>query len=104
MVKFGGKGFHGHHVHEAVIEAYKRGEVTFSGVTMHFVTAKYDDPAAVFFKRRVPIYPDDTADTLQARVNAMEHKWQAIITDRVVNGKIYWNGRDASSIVGADIE
>ena len=104
MVKFGGKNFYGHKVHEAVIAAYKRGEVTFSGISMHFVTPEYDNPKTVFFKRRVPILPDDTADTLAKRVNEMEHKWQAIITDRVVNGVIHWDGVNVDSIVGADIE
>ncbi len=104
LVRFGGKGFHGHHVHEAVVEAYRRGEVTHSGVTMHFATPKYDDPFGIFFQRKVKILPDDTADTLGRRVNSLEHLWQALITDRVVQGQISWDGEDPRSIVGMDIE
>ncbi len=103
LIKFGGKGMYGHHVHEAVITAFKRGEITSTGVTMHFVTKKYDDPTATFFKYPVPILQNDTPETLQKRVNGVEHHWQAIITDKVVNGEIRWDGENASSIVGADI-
>lgn len=100
---FGGTGFYGHHVHEAVLEAYKRGEVTHTGVSMHFVTPIYDN-GAVFFRRKVAILPDDTPDTLAKRVNEMEHKWQSITTNKVVNGKISWDGKDPETLVGADLE
>jgi folate-dependent phosphoribosylglycinamide formyltransferase PurN len=83
--------------------AYQRGEVTHSGITMHFATERYDDPNAVFFRRIVPIQPDDTPVTLQARVNRLEHTWQAIITDLVVHGDISWDGTPGS-IRGADLE
>jgi folate-dependent phosphoribosylglycinamide formyltransferase PurN len=104
LVRFGGRGFHGHHVHEAVMEAYRRGGVTHSGVTMHFATPKYDDPSGIFFQRKVAILPEDTAETLGRRVNSLEHRWQAVITDRVVQGQISWDGEDPRSIVGMDIE
>ncbi|MDB5204896.1 MAG: phosphoribosylglycinamide formyltransferase, phosphoribosylglycinamide formyltransferase 1 [Candidatus Taylorbacteria bacterium] len=102
--QFGGTGFYGHHIHEAVIDAYKKGELTYTGVTMHFVTDTYDDPNAIFFRRKVEILPDDTAETLFARVNALEHKWQPIITNRIVNGEISWDGKNPESMRGADIE
>ena len=38
LPRFGGKGMHGHHVHEAVLKAFRKGEVTHSEVTMHFAT------------------------------------------------------------------
>lgn len=101
---FGGKGFHGHHVHEAVIGAYNRGEVTHSGVTMHFATREYDSSAGIFFRRRVEILPGDTPDTLAKRVNEMEHKWQAIITNLVVKGNVRWDGEDPNSLVKAWVE
>ena len=87
LPKFGGPGMYGHHVHEAVMEAYKKGEVTHSAVTMHFVTPVYDE-GPVFFRHEVEIMPDDTPETLAKRVNEAEHKWQPIITNKVVNGEI----------------
>jgi len=45
---FGGPGMYGHHVHEAVMQAYHVGKLTESRVSMHFVTEKYDE-GPVFF-------------------------------------------------------
>ncbi len=102
LPRFGGKGMHGEHVHQAVIEAYKRGEVTHSAINMHFVTEEYDK-GPTFFSLPIEILPDDTAETLFKRANAMEHKWQPIMTSKVVNGEIGWDGKDPSSLFGADI-
>jgi folate-dependent phosphoribosylglycinamide formyltransferase PurN len=97
LPRFGGKGMYGHHVHEAVIEASKRGEVTHSAVTMHFVTPIYDE-GPVFFRFLVPIETADSAETLAERVNAAEHEWQPKITDLVVNGEISWDGKNRSTL------
>lgn len=97
LPRFGGAGMYGHHVHEAVLTAFHRGEVTHSAVSMHFVTEKYDE-GPLFFSHPVPILPDDTPETLGARVNAAEHEFQPIVTDLVVRGKISWDGTNASSL------
>ncbi len=97
LPRFGGTGMYGHHVHEAVMEAYKRGEVTHSAVTMHFVTEEYDR-GPIFFQRRVPILESDTPETLAKRVNAAEHEFQPLLTDAVVNGRIAWDGINSSSL------
>ncbi|MEP7217849.1 MAG: phosphoribosylglycinamide formyltransferase, partial [Bacteroidota bacterium] len=68
LPKFGGRGMYGRHVHEAVLAA---GE-TESGVTVHLVDREYDTGPAVA-QARVPVLPDDTPETLAARVLAMEH-------------------------------
>jgi phosphoribosylglycinamide formyltransferase-1 len=100
LPRFGGKGMYGRHVHEATMDAYHLGEVTHSAVTMHFVTEKYDDGPTVL-QVLVEILPTDTAETLGARVNAQEHIWQWKITDMIVNGEIYWDGKNPDSVVGA---
>ncbi len=64
---FGGKGFHGMHVHEAVIE---RG-CTVSGCTVHLVDDEYDH-GRILLQRAVPVLPDDTPESLAARVFAAE--------------------------------
>jgi folate-dependent phosphoribosylglycinamide formyltransferase PurN len=95
---FGGNGLYGHRVHEAVIEAYKRGGITNSAISMHFVTEQYDE-GPVFFSHEVKILPNDTPDTLATRVNEAEHKWQPIITNKIVHRKIGWDGKDPKSLV-----
>jgi phosphoribosylglycinamide formyltransferase 1 len=99
LPRFGGVGMYGHHVHEAVMETYKRGEIKNSAVSMHFVTEKYDE-GPLFFSQSVPILPDDTAETLAKRVNEAEHKWQPIITQKVLSGQISWDGKNPSSLRG----
>lgn len=68
LPKFGGKGMYGHFVHEAVIAA---GE-TESGCSVHFVTKEYDE-GATFMQAKCPVLPDDTAESLAARVLTLEH-------------------------------
>ena len=64
---FGGKGFHGMHVHRAVIE---RG-CTLSGCTVHFVDDEYDH-GRILLQKAVPVLCDDTPDSLAVRVFAAE--------------------------------
>jgi phosphoribosylglycinamide formyltransferase-1 len=89
---FGGKGMYGHHVHEAVVAAFRRGEVTHSAVTMHFVTPAYDRGPKIFVYP-VPMDHRDDAESLGVRVNQFEHEWQAPITHMVLTEQISWTGR-----------
>ena len=67
LPKFGGKGMYGRSVHAAVIAA---GE-TLSGASVHVVDEVYDH-GPVISQKTVPVRPDDTAETLAARVVAIE--------------------------------
>ncbi len=60
---FGGKGYYGHHVHEAVLEAGKKE----SGCTVHLADLHYDR-GPILLQKRVPVLPGDTPDTLAERV------------------------------------
>lgn len=64
---FCGKGMHGHHVHEAVLD---RG-AKISGCTVHFVDDEYDH-GPIILQRVVSVEDDDTADSLASRVFAAE--------------------------------
>lgn len=97
LPRFGGKGMYGHHVHEAVMEAFRRGEITHSAVTMHFVTPVYDE-GPIIFSLPVEILMDDTAETLGARVLKAEHEWQPKITNMIVAGEISWDGQNRQSL------
>jgi formyltetrahydrofolate-dependent phosphoribosylglycinamide formyltransferase len=63
LPKYGGKGFYGHRVHEAVIAARE----SESGCTVHFADDRYDT-GPIILQRKVPVLPDDTPDTLAERV------------------------------------
>ncbi|HLO97621.1 MAG TPA: phosphoribosylglycinamide formyltransferase [Fimbriimonas sp.] len=69
LPKFGGKGMYGSHVHEAVLEARE----TESGCSVHYVTEQYDE-GAIIHQMRCPVLPDDTPETLAARVLKLEHQ------------------------------
>ena len=60
---FCGKGFYGHHVHEA---ALAKG-VKVAGCTVHFADNQYDH-GPIIVQRCVPVEEDDTPDTLAHRV------------------------------------
>jgi formyltetrahydrofolate-dependent phosphoribosylglycinamide formyltransferase len=60
---FGGKGFYGHHVHEAVLKSGAKE----SGCTVHYADLNYDK-GPILLQKRVPVLPGDTPDTLAARV------------------------------------
>lgn len=60
---FGGKGYYGDRVHEAVLAA----GVKETGCTVHYVDNEYDH-GPVLLQRRVAVREDDTVGTLGARV------------------------------------
>lgn len=68
LPKYGGKGFYGERVHQAVID----NKETESGCTVHLVTEIYDD-GPILAQRKVPVYESDDAAQLAARVLEQEH-------------------------------
>jgi phosphoribosylglycinamide formyltransferase 1 len=93
LPRFGGPNIYGHYAHEAVLAAYRRGEITHSAVTMHFVDPVYDR-GPIIFALPVPIEPDDTPETLAARVNQAEHEWQPRVLNYVVHGQVRLVGQE----------
>ncbi len=66
---FCGKGFYGHRVHEAVLEA----GVKITGATVHFVDEEYDH-GPIILQEAVDVRDDDTPETLAKRVQAAERR------------------------------
>jgi phosphoribosylglycinamide formyltransferase-1 len=67
LPEFGGEGFHGLHVHRAVLSA-GRAE---TGCTVHWVDEEYDRGETIL-QRRCPVLAGDTPESLAARVFAEE--------------------------------
>lgn len=65
---FGGRGMYGARVHAAVLAA----GCTVSGATVHRVDERYDE-GGIVAQWPVPVRPDDTPETLAARVLRVEH-------------------------------
>ena len=68
LPNYGGKGMYGAHVHTAVLNA---GEHE-SGITIHYVDEHYDHGDTIF-QTTCPVEPDDTPESLAARIHALEH-------------------------------
>ena len=83
LPKYGGKGMHGMHVHQAVVE---NGEEK-SGVTLHFVNSEYDR-GPVIWQTPVPVFVEDTAEDVSARVQAAEKTQLVSILQAFSEGKI----------------
>lgn len=64
---FGGHGYYGGRVHEAVLESGMK----VTGCTVHFVNADYD-AGPIILQRCLPVEETDTPETLGARVFAAE--------------------------------
>lgn len=82
LPRYGGKGMYGHFVHEAVIEAGDKE----SGATVHLVDEIYDN-GRILEQGRVPVFPDDDADKLAARVLEVEHKIYPEALENLIQGK-----------------
>lgn len=72
LPKFGGKGMHGMHVHQAVLE----NEETESGITIHLCNEKYDE-GQILFQEKVKLNSTETAETIAQKVLALEHQYFA---------------------------
>ncbi len=69
LPRFGGRGMYGAKVHEAVVAAGERE----SGITIHRVNERYDE-GDIIAQFRCPVTPDDTPDTLAAKIHTLEHR------------------------------
>ena len=70
LPKYGGVGFYGLNVHRAVIAAEERE----SGATVHYVDDVGVDSGEIIMQERVPVEAGDTPETLQRRVQEVEHR------------------------------
>lgn len=80
LPKYGGKGMYGHHVHEAVVAA---GEHE-SGITIHIVDENYDR-GTLLEQARCNVTPDDTPDTLAAKIHLLEKEYFPRVIDRTIH-------------------
>lgn len=85
---FCGKGYYGHHVHEAVLEYGAK----ISGCTVHFVDNEYDH-GPVILQQAVPVLDTDTPDTLAVRVFEAECEAYPEALTLLSSGRVTVEGR-----------
>lgn len=83
LPKFGGKGMHGMHVHQAVISAKEK----ISGVTVHFVNNEYDR-GDIIRQTTVEVLDTDNAESLSSKVQAAEKIQLVEVLQDFAEGKI----------------
>lgn len=82
LPKYGGKGFYGHHVHEAVVAAHEKE----SGITIHYVNEKYDS-GDIIFQKTVALTPTDTPDDVAAKIHVLEQENFPVVIEKLLFDK-----------------
>lgn len=83
--------FPGLHVQQQAIDYGAR----FSGCTVHFVDGGVDT-GPIIIQAVVPILPEDTADSLAARILEQEHKIYPRAIQLIAEGRVHVDGRVVS--------
>ena len=79
LPKYGGKGFYGEHVHEAVVAVHE----PVSGIPIHYVNEKYDS-GDIIFQAQVPLADDETPDSLAAKIHQLEYEHFPVIIKSLI--------------------
>ena len=77
--------FPGTHAIQRAYEAFQRGEIDHTGVMVHYVVPEVD-AGPVIISEKVPIYPSDTLDDLEARIHKTEHRLIVEAIRRCIRG------------------
>jgi phosphoribosylglycinamide formyltransferase-1 len=79
--------YRGLHTHRRVLEAGER----WHGTSVHFVTEELDG-GPVIAQARLEIRPDDTEDSLNQRVQALEHRMYPAVIGWLAEGRVRMEG------------
>lgn len=80
LPSYGGKGMYGMNVHRAVKEAGEKE----SGMTIHYVNARYDE-GNIIFQAKTTLYATDSAEEIAAKVLKLEHRHYAQVIDDLIS-------------------
>ncbi|MGW8313409.1 MAG: phosphoribosylglycinamide formyltransferase [Desulfuromonadales bacterium] len=91
--------FPGLHVQQKAIDYGAR----FSGCTVHFVDGGVDT-GPIIIQAVVPILPDDSADTLAARILEQEHRIYPRAIQLIAEGRVQVDGRKVTILPDRPVE
>ena len=76
---FGGKGYYGDKVHEAVISSRQ----IISGITIHHVNEKFDE-GAIIFQAACQVEKSDDAKSLAKKIHNLEYKYFPVVIEKSI--------------------
>lgn len=85
---FCGHGMYGVRVHQAVLDYGAK----ITGVTVHFVDNEYDH-GPIIWQQPVPVFDDDSAESLAARVFQYELECYPNVLRMIAKGRVSLDGR-----------
>jgi phosphoribosylglycinamide formyltransferase-1 len=86
------KGFYGQHIQQYVLDHH----LPYGGQSLHLVSEEYDE-GPILAEHKVPVEPDDTADSLFARVQAIEKQFLPGDIDAFIKARRAYNEENGSS-------
>lgn len=82
LPKFGGKGMYGNFVHEAVVT----NKEIETGITIHYVSDKYDEGATIF-QVKTTVNKTDTAEEVAQKVHQLEYEHFPKVIEQILQDK-----------------
>jgi phosphoribosylglycinamide formyltransferase 1 len=76
LPKFGGKGMHGKHVHQAVFDSKE----TETGITVHLCNEQYDE-GEILAQFKVQVTKGDTPESIAKKVQELEHLYYPTVIE-----------------------
>jgi len=76
---YGGKGMYGSRVHRAVIDNNEKE----SGISIHYVNARYDE-GDIIFQAKCEVKPDDNPESLAERIHKLEYEYYPLIVEKLI--------------------
>lgn len=80
------KGFYGQNIQQYVLDHH----LPYAGQTLHLVSEEYDE-GPILAEHKVPVRPDDTAETLFARVQTTEKRFLPRDLENFINARMAYN-------------
>jgi phosphoribosylglycinamide formyltransferase-1 len=79
LPKYGGRGMYGSIIHDKVIE---NNEVE-TGITIHYVSEKYDS-GEIIFQKKIVIKENDTPQIIEKKIHELEYKYFPKIIESIL--------------------
>ena len=71
----------------AIQDAWDAGDKV-TGITIHLANLEYDE-GPIIYQRATPIYPEDTMETLEARIHSIEHEIYPYVLQKIAEDKVH---------------